>query len=361
MPSSVIAAERLAEAARAQTALPGAQVRQARPAWPERLSGIWGVTVESSDRRTNAFLRVSDGRVAVPAGMAQAARELSELRPLDGHDWGGGLIYIVVAAGGAPPGFPDTWDAEEAPGPDGGVRVTVHMPEAWVEYAAAGGVGLEPSGVSTRPGALAPPLPMAKATLEIATDYGLAWHYVLGGRVIDGPVGRPAREPPALSDDELVAALGAARARARAPRAMPVSEPRPWPEMRDLLVVDLCALGPVYVPAGGASPAVDWTSPLPVLVPLLCAAHRLPPGLIPDDLLPSAEVIGAELVALLPAPIVEWSAGGGRGRSPKVRGVKSDAEMSRRGRVRCALGTDGWLFDVLGAEGEWEPARGDVP
>ena len=41
-----------------------------RRAWEERLPDLWGVTVESPARRSNAFFRVADGRVAVPAGSA---------------------------------------------------------------------------------------------------------------------------------------------------------------------------------------------------------------------------------------------------------------------------------------------------
>ena len=115
MTAAPVSAERLAAAARAQTGMPGARVFDVRRAWEDRLPDLWGVTVEGPDRRSNAFFRVADGRVAVPAGLTHAARELGELRPLDGQPWGGGLIYIVTAAGGATPGFPDSWRADEAP------------------------------------------------------------------------------------------------------------------------------------------------------------------------------------------------------------------------------------------------------
>jgi hypothetical protein len=360
--TAAVSAERLAAAARAQTGLADARVSDARPAWDDRLPGLWGVTVEGPERRANAFLLVAGGRVAVPAGMSQAARELSALAPLDGDPWGGGLIYIVTAAGGATPGFPDSWRADEAPLPDGGVRVTVHMPEAWVAYAAAGGVGPPPAHASGRSGGgVTPPAAMATATLDVAADYGLQWRYQLAGRETDGPSGTPADAPPALSDDALVAALDGARRRAVAPRAMPVREPRPLPTRPDVLVVDLWALGPVYVPENGAGADVDWAAAPEELVPLLCAAGLLPPGLLPHDLLGTAKVVDGELTATLPAPLVEWAAGGARQRSPRVAGVRSDADLARQGRVRMPLdGSSEWTLEVADGGG-WRPARGDTP
>ena len=206
-------ADRLAAAARAQAALPDARVFDARRAWAERVPDVWGVTVEGRDRTSNAFLHVSGDRVAVPAGLSHAARVLSELDPFDGEPWGGGLVYIVTAAGGTTPGFPDSWHADETPLPDGGVRLTVPMPERWVAYATAGGVGpapANPSGPSVGGGVTAPP-EMATATLDIGADYGLQWRYQLADGEIDGPSGAPAGSPPALPDDQLVAALDGAR------------------------------------------------------------------------------------------------------------------------------------------------------
>jgi hypothetical protein len=355
-----VSAERLAAAARAQTDLPEARVFDARRAWDDRLPDLWGVTVEGESRKSNAFFRVSDERVAVPAGLSHAARVLSELRPLDGQAWGGGLIYVVTAAGGATPGFPDSWHADESPLADGGVRMTVQMPEAWVAYAAAGGVGPAPSG-SSGGGGVTPPAEMATATLDLAADFSLQWRYQLGDGEIEGPSGAPADSPPALSDDQLVDALDGARRRARAPRAMPVREPRPLPSRPDTLVVELWALGPVYVPDRGAGPSVDWAAPPPELVPLLSAADRLPPGLLPQDLESSARVDDGELTASVPAPLVEWAAGGARQRSPRVAGVRSAADMAREGRVRVPLdGSSEWTLEVADGAG-WRPARGDAP
>lgn len=360
MTRTAVNAEQLAGAARAQTDLPGGRVTDARPAWDDRLTDVWGVTVEGPDRTTNAFFRVSDGRVAVPAGFDQAARELRELRPLDGQPWGGGLIYIVMAAGGTTPGFPDTWSADETPLPDGGTRITVNMPEAQVAYAVAGGVGPAPSTPSGR-GGVTPMPTMATATLDIAEDYALRWGYQLGGQQIDGPAGTPAESPPALTDDQLVAALDGARLRARAPRAVPAGEPRPLDGHPDVVVVDLWSLGPVYVPLDKASLELDWSAPPSTLVPLLSAADALPPGIVPDDLLASAEVAADQLTASLPAPLAEWSAGGGRHPSPRVAGVKTDAEMSRPGRIRIKLDESfEWALEIED-DGSWRPANGDAP
>ncbi len=361
MASEPVSAERLAAAARAQTDLPDARVFEARRAWDDRLSDLWGVTVEGEERKSNAFFRVAGGRVAVPAGLSHAARDLSELRPLDGQPWGGGLIYIVTAAGGATPGFPDSWRADEAPLGDGGVRMTVQMPAAWVAYAAAGGVGPAPTGSSEGGGGVTPPEEMATATLDLAADFSLQWRYQLADGEIEGPSGAPADSPPALSDDQLVDALDGARRRARAPRAMPVREPRPLPDHPDTLVVELWALGPVYVPDRGGGPSVDWAAPPAELVPLLSAADLLPPGLLPQDLLSSAHVAGGELTASLPAPLVAWVAGGARQRSPRVAGVKTEADMAQEGRVRLPLdGSSEWTLEVADGAG-WRAARGDAP
>jgi hypothetical protein len=202
---------------------------------------------------------------------------------------------------------------------------------------------------------------MATATLDLGADSSLQWRYQLAGREIDGPAGAPADAAPALGDDALVAALDGARRRAAAPRAMPGREPRPLPGRPDVLVVELWALGPVYVAAAGAAPGVDWGAPPSELVPLLSAADRLPPGILPQDLLRSAEVAGGELAASLPAPLVEWAAGGARQRSPRVAGVRSDADMARDGRVRIRLdGASDWVLEVADGAG-WSAARGDVP
>jgi hypothetical protein len=368
MTRSPVSAERLAAAARAQTQLPDGRVTDVRPAWEDRRPDLWGVTVEGGDGRSNAFFRISGDRVAVPAGPDQAARELSELRPLDGRPWGGGLIYVVIAVGGATPGFPDTWSTEETPLPHGGMRVTVTMPEAQVAYAAAGGVGPTPSASSDRGGVTPPPI-MATATLDITADYSLQWRYQLGDGEIDGPAGSPAETPPALSDDQLVAALDGARRRARAPRAMPGREPRAFAGHPDVVVVDLWALGPVYVQIGEAATAfarltslnVDWSASPSTLVPLLSAADALPPGILPEDLLSTAQVAGGELTASVPAPLAVWAAGGAKQLSPRVQGVRTAYEMSQAGRLRLKLDDSlEWALEVADG-GAWRPANGDRP
>jgi hypothetical protein len=246
--------------------------------------------------------------------------------------------------------------------PDGGTRVTIHMPEAWVAYAAAGGAGPAPA-VEAAPGGagggLAAPPAMATATLDIDAGYALRWRYQLPGGEVDGPAGTPAGAPPALSDDQLVAALDGARLRARAPRAMPAREPRPLEGHPDILEVDLWALGSVYVPAGEPV-EVDRAAPTSTLLALLSAAGALPPGMLPGDLLDTAQVVDGELIAEAPAPLVEWSAGDGIQRSPRVRGVRTGAEMARPGRVRLDLDALRWTLEV-GDGGTWRPATGGGP
>ncbi len=359
-----VTSEQLAGGARAQTGMPGATVHSPRRAWEDRVPGIWGVTVEDPERRRNAFLRVSDGRVTVPAGMPQAARELRAMQPLDGQDWGGGLIYVVMAAGGATPGFPDTVSATESASPDGAVRITLRMAEANVAYAAAGGVGPMPSAPEST-GGLAPSPPMSTATLDIGPDYSLRWRYELGVDEPDGPSGEPAGSPPALADDVLVAALDGARLRAGAPRAMPTIEPRLLEGHDDVVAVDLFALGTVYVHLGRKTGAaghlsemgIDWDAQPDALVPLLCAAAALPVGILPGDLR-GGQIAGGEMIATVPAPLVEWSAGGATYFCPRVAGVSTAAQMSRPGRVRLALdGSLRWTLEVADRSA-WRLATG---
>jgi hypothetical protein len=351
-----VLADRLTAAARAQTLLPDGRVSDPRPAWEDRVPGVWGVTVEAGDERRNAFLRVSGDRVAVPAGMAQAARELREMQALDGGDWGGGLIYVVAAAGGATPGFPDVWLAQEAPNPAGGVRITVQMTERNVAYAVAGGSGPMPVGPPSR-GGLNPPEPMAAAILEIGADYSLRWSYELSGRRLEGPYGAPADAPPSFGDHTLVAVLQEARRRAHAPRAMPLAEPRAADGLDGILAIELFALGTVYVPSAGPAPSTRPDQPVPALIATLSAADALPPGLVPIDF-DGAYVDAGELIAEIPAPLVEWAAGGARYFSPRVPGVADTAAMTRAGRARMPLdGSGEWLLEV-GDGDAWRPAAG---
>jgi hypothetical protein len=337
--------------------MPGGTVSDPRPVWEDRVTGVWGVTVEAGHQRRNAFLRVSGDRVAVPAGMAHAARELREMHALEGGDWGGGLIYVVLAAGGATPGFPDVWIADEAREPSGCVRITVQMTERNVAYAAAGGVGPMPVGPPSR-GGFNPPEEMTTATLDIAPDYSLRWSYQLSGREIEGPQGAPADSPPAFGDEVLVGVLEDARRRARAPRAMPVAEPYAAEGLDGVLAVELFALGSVYVPSTGqAASALERHLPLPTMIAAFSAADLLPPGLVPMDF-GTARVEAGELIAEVPAPLAEWAAGGARYFSPRVPGVVEPDAMSRAGRVRVPLdGSGGWVLEVAD-EASWRPAVG---
>jgi hypothetical protein len=93
------------------------------------------------------------------------------------------------------------------------------------------------------------------------------------------------------------------------------------------------------------------------LVAMLCAADALPPGLVPGDFA-GAVVDAGELVAQVPAPLVEWAAGDARYFCPRVPGVSSPDQMSRPGRVRMALdGSSAWTLEVADAA-SWRPAVG---
>jgi hypothetical protein len=150
---------------------------------------------------------------------------------------------------------------------------------------------------------------------------------------------------------------------------MPASEPRPFAGHPDVVVVDLWGLGAVYVQIGAAASAterltsldVDWSASPSTLVPLLSAADALPPGILPDDLLSTGHVAGDELTASVPAPLAAWAAGGAKQRSPRVRGVRTDDEMSQAGRVRLKLDDSlEWALEVEDG-GSWRPANGDRP
>jgi hypothetical protein len=355
-PAKPVSADRLAAAARAQTLLPDGTVSDPRPVWEDRVTGVWGVTVAAGNERRNAFLRVAGERVAVPAGMAQAARELRELQALDGGDWGGGLIYVVAAAGGATPGFPDVWTAQESPNPGGGISITVQMTERNVAYAVAGGAGPMPAGPPSR-GGFNPPEPTATAILDIRADYSLRWSYELDGQTIEGPSGVPADAPPSFGDQTLVAVLEDARRRARAPRAVPIGEPAPAEGLDGVLAVELYALGCVYVPLTERPQAPQSDLPMPALIATLCAEDSLPPGIVPMDF-ERAYLEAGELVAEVPAPLVEWAAGGARYFSPRVPGIVAPEAMGRKGRARLPLdGSRKWVLEVADGAG-WRPAVG---
>lgn len=365
MPSEDITAERLAPAARLQAAMRDGMVESPRRSWEDRIPGIWSVVVEDAHERRGAWLRVCGDRVSVPAGMAHAGRELRAMDPLAYSDWDGGLIYLVTAAGGTTPAYPDVWDTVEHATPDGGVAITVRMSERDVAFALAGGAGQPGDGASggrASGGGLAPPVPMAEATLQITSGYALRWHYRLGGAEHVGPAGSPASQPPTLDERVLIAALQGARDRARAPRAMPVTEPHAVSGMDGVFAVELFALGTVYVRIGDAPPAprvleLAGEDSAEEIVKELGAAAGLPYGLLPIDF-DHAQVTEGELVAGMAAPLVEWAAAEGGRACPRVLGAYSREEMARRGRVRLALdGALKWALEV-DTDAGWTSARG---
>ena len=363
MANEDVTAERLAAAARLQTAMPDGAVRSARRSWEDRIAGIWSVVVEDPHERRGAWLRVCGDRVSVPAGMAHAARELREMDPLAYGDWDGGLIYLVTAAGGTTPAYPDVWDTVEHTTHEGGVCITVRMTEREVAFALAGGAGQPGDGASA--GGLAPPVPMTEATLEITAEYAMRWRYHLGDTDHVGPAGTPASQPPALDEPVLIAVLEGARDRAQAPRAMPVAEPHTVDGLEGVFAVELFALGTVYVRVG------DESTPGPHVLQLagdgsaeeivteLSAAAALPYGLLPIDF-GGARVADGELVANMAAPLVEWAAAQGGRACPRVPGAYAPDVMNRCGRVRLALdGSLDWTLEVDTGAG-WTPARGMV-
>ncbi len=356
-----VTAERLAATARLQTGMPDGTVGSPRRSWEDRIAGVWSVVVEDPGERRGAWLRVCGDRVSVPAGMAHAARELREMGPLAYPDWDGGLIYLVTAAGGATPAYPDVWDTVEHTTREGGVCITVRMTERAVAFALAGGAGQPGDGASA--GGLPPPLPMTEATLEITPGYAMSWRYHLGGADHVGPAGTPASQPPALDEQVLIAVLQGARDRAQAPRAMPVAEPHTVDGLDGVFAVELFALGTVYVRVGDESTPgarvlqlAGDASPQEI-VKELSAAAALPYGLLPIDF-GGARVADGELVADMAAPFVEWAAAKGGRACPRVPGAYAPDAMNRGGRVRLALdGSLHWTLEVDTGAG-WAPARG---
>ena len=358
----------LARAARAQVAIPDGSVTDPRPVWRERVPDIVGLTVTSKDEkvRTNAWIRVVRGRVVVPAGPAQAARELKELRVLDKKPWDGGLIYVVHAVGGAMPSWRETPKTSESALEGGGVRITIELRQANLEHAMAGAPGPAPWGSSSvgvggsrGAGGMPPPPAMGTATLDIGPDYSLRWTYRIGDRAVEGPSAAPAASPPQLNAEQLMTALEGARQRARAPRAMPSLEPRLLENISAIAEVPLIGLGPVYVDLRGAAgrSAADrltalnpgWASAeAGDLVTLLSAVDALPPGLLPGDLLPNARVASGVLSAEVPAALVAWAAGGARQISPRVAGVAAPADMERR--IRISMRIDSLEWNLKGSQ-----------
>jgi hypothetical protein len=350
----------LARAARAQAAIPEGEVTDPRPTWRERVPDIVGVTVTSKDGkvRANTWIRVVGGRVVVPAGPAQAARELKDLRVLDQQGWDGGLIYVVNAVGGAMPGWQEAPKAAESPREGGGVRITLELTQATLEHAMAGAPGPAPWPTSGRAGGgVTPPPAMGTATLDIDRDYTIRWTYQVGGRNFEGPNAAPAPAPPQLRADDLMTALEGARHRARAPRAMPSLEPRLLDDIPAVAEVPLVGLGPVYVDLRGAAgrSASDrlttlnpgWASAeARDLVPLLSAVDALPPGIVPDDLLATAQVARGELSAEVPARLAAWASGGARQLSPRMGGAAAPADAERKVRISMKLDSLHWKLET---------------
>jgi hypothetical protein len=368
--SSATPAEFVAMTARAMTDLPDGTTDQPTHQDLPGVPDIYSVSVDSARLRRNAFLQIIDGRVSVPAGLAEAGRRLASIRALDKQDWGGGLIYVVGALGGLAPGWPDVLVARETPGARGGARVTLRVSEPWVRYAAAGGVGPAPRHPAITGGGEAPPLPEGTVTLELGADYSLRWSYAVGDRDLGHCEAAAAGEPPALSGGELLDALEGARRRARAPRAVPIGAPRVHAAAKatGIVVVELCALGPVYVDLGQAAAPADQrlaavgaeltTTPPATLLPLLQAVGALPPGLLVSQVLPSARIAAGELVADVPALVVEWIAGDGK--QPWPLALRPGADPSRRGRVRLPLRWPlRWQLEVEAGAGTWRPAGAD--
>ena len=192
-----------------------------------------------------------------------------------------------------------------------------------------------------------------------AADYALQWRYQLGGGEIDGP--RARRPAPRRRCRDDAAGRRARRRpparRARRARCRSPSRGR-WTVDPDVLVVDLWALGPVYVAARRAPlRASTGAHPPSALVPLLSAADALPPGIAPRTTLRHAEVADGELAASLPAPLVAWAAGERQAASPRVGGRQDRRRDGRDGRVRVQLdGALDWTLEV--ADGAVEPASG---
>jgi hypothetical protein len=137
------------------------------------------------------------------------------------------------------------------------------------------------------------------------------------------------------------------------------AEPRLAEGLDGVLAVELFALGTIYVDLDGGphAPMPPPDDPLPRFVALLCAADALPPGLVPADF-EGAAVDSGEIVAEVPAPLVEWAAGDAKYFCPRVPGVSSPDQMSRPGRVRMALdGSTGWTLEIADA-GSWRRAVG---
>jgi hypothetical protein len=362
MPTPPVPPERLDAAARAQVGVTAGTTAALRRVHDDRVADLWSLAVDTPDRLAIAFLWLHDGRVAVPAGLDQAGRALAAMNVLAEPAWNGSLIHFVAAAGGWTPGWPDVPIVEEAR-TGGGARLTIRTPVPWVRYAAAGGAG-PPPPTSSAPGGVTAPDEVGTVTLDITADHDLRWTWRAGGRELGSCGARRAAAPPALSDDDLLAVLDAARRRARAPRAMPMTEPHPLDPARPAIVtVELCVLGAVHVDREAHGPpdptrrlrelGIDLAQPPSpaTLLPVLEAVGALPSGLLASDL-HAATIAGGELIAEAAAPLVEWSHAGATGLTPRSPRWLDEGNRAPRGRLRVQLASLRWTFE-LGDGSTW--------
>ena len=347
--------DRLVAAALAQVGMADGEVAAATPVYADRVPDLFSLHVRDEERSSVAVLHVHEERVALPAGLPEAARRLAAWKVLDRPDWKGSLIYVVMAAGGMTPGWSDELVASESPLPGGGVRIELAMPVLGVRYAASGGVGPPPRPASAG-GGLAAPEPEGKAVLDIAPDHSLRWSYQAGRDKLATFSGRKATSELALGEAELGLALAMARRRAGAPRAMPAVEPRLLDARHPgIYVVELLGIGPVHVDleqdeastdlqraaarlgALGADPDGEPA----LLLPLLEAVGGLPPGLLASDLLDHIEKRrDGALVAELPGPLVSFAAAGGVGLSPRSVSWSPTSQPRWKPRGRATLRID---------------------
>ena len=276
-----------------------------------------------------------DGRVAVPAGASHAARELSELRPLDGRAVGrradlhrhrrrrgdAGLSGQLARGRGAAGGRRHAHDRADAGAMGRLCRRGRRRPRA-----------RRPRPARPR-GGVTPPAEMATATLDLAADYEPA-------------VALPARRP---GDRRSRGRTGGARAGAaattrwsprstapacapRAPRAMPAREPRPLaghPGRAGRRAVGARARRTSR--PTGAAPSVDWAAPPSAARAAALRGRPAPAGAPPRGPPGHGRGRGRRAGGLAPGPARRV---GGRWRqaaSPRVAGVKSEAEMAPGG------------------------------
>ena len=352
--------DRLAAAALAQVGMAEGTVAAATPVYADRVPDLFSMHVRDDQRSSVAVLHVHEGRIALPAGLPEAARRLAGWKVLDRPDWKGSLIYVVMAAGGMTPGWSDELETTESSLPGGGVRIELTMPVLWVRYAASGGVGPPPRSASASAGGGLPaPASQGKAVLEIAADYSLRWSYQAGTGKLASFGGRKATSEPALGEAELGLALAMARRRAGAPRAMPAVEPRLLDaRYPGIYIVELLGIGPVHVDLEQDDAStdlrraasrlvalgVDLEAPgePALLLPLLEAVGGMPPGLLASDLLGHLKKRSdGALVAELSGQLVSFAAAGAAGLTPRSIHWSATSQPRWKPRGRVTLRVDG--------------------